>query len=206
LETKQKYFNITYEVLDQVIEPMANEGKEPVGSMGDDTPMACFSKVNRNFTDYFRQKFAQVTNPPIDPYREKVVMSLETGFGPIHNILDEKPEYAKRLKVASPILMKEKYDVLRSFGDSTNPRYNSYYKNKVFSTVFKSDLKASLEVLAQKVIKSVNEDNICVIILDPKYLFLMSFCQAPLVLIKLNNHLLRRHLLCKSRFKTPNPP
>ncbi len=168
LETKQKYFNITYEVLDQVIEPMANDGKEPVGSMGDDTPLACFSKVNRNFTDYFRQKFAQVTNPPIDPYREKVVMSLETGFGPIHNILDEKPEYAKRLKVVSPILMKEKYEVLRSFGDSTNPRYNSQYKNKIFSTTFKSDLKASLEVLALKVIKAVNEDNITVIILDDR--------------------------------------
>jgi len=168
LETKQKYFNITYEVLDQVIEPMAIEGKEPVGSMGDDTPMACFSTVNRNFTDYFRQKFAQVTNPPIDPYREKVVMSLETGFGPIHNILDEKPEYAKRLKVASPILMKEKYDVLRSFGDSTNPRYDSYYKNKVFTTTFKKDLKASLELLAQKIIKAVNEDNISVVILDDR--------------------------------------
>ncbi|RXJ81214.1 glutamate synthase large subunit [Arcobacter sp. F2176] len=168
IETKQKYFNITYEVLDQVLEPMAKEGKEPVGSMGDDTPMACFSKVNRNFTDYFRQKFAQVTNPPIDPYREKVVMSLETGFGPIYNILDEKPEYAKRLKVVSPILMKEKYDVLRSFGDSTNPRYNSQYKNKVFSTTFKTDLKASLETLSQKVIKSVNEDNITVIILDDR--------------------------------------
>ena len=168
LETKQKYFNITYEVLDQVIEPMANDGKEPVGSMGDDTPLACFSTVTRNFTDYFRQKFAQVTNPPIDPYREKVVMSLETGFGPIHNILDEKPEYAKRLKVASPILMKEKYDVLRSFGDSTNPRFDSYYKNKVFTTTFKKDLKASLEALAQKVIKAVKEEAICVIILDDR--------------------------------------
>ncbi|WP_375724283.1 glutamate synthase large subunit [Arcobacter sp. KX21116] len=168
IETKQKYFNITYEVLDQVLEPMAKEGKEPVGSMGDDTPMACFSKVNRNFTDYFRQKFAQVTNPPIDPYREKVVMSLETGFGPIYNILDEKPEYAKRLKVVSPILMKEKYDVLRSFGDSTNPRYNSQYKNKIFSTTFKTDLKSSLELLSQKVIRAINEDNITVIILDDR--------------------------------------
>ncbi|MGB5919228.1 glutamate synthase large subunit [Arcobacter sp.] len=168
IETKQKYFNITYEVLDQVLEPMAKEGKEPVGSMGDDTPMACFSTVNRNFTDYFRQKFAQVTNPPIDPYREKVVMSLETGFGPIYNILDEKPEYAKRLKVVSPILMKEKYDVLRSFGDSTNPRYNSQYKNKIFSTTFKTDLKSSLELLSQKVIRAINEDNITVIILDDR--------------------------------------
>ncbi|MGE3592312.1 MAG: glutamate synthase large subunit, partial [Arcobacter sp.] len=168
LEKKQTFFNVTYEVLDQVIEPMAKDGKEPVGSMGDDTPLACFSNVNRNFTDFFRQKFAQVTNPPIDPYREKVVMSLETGFGKIHNILDEKPEYARRLKVTSPILMKEKYDVLYSFGDEKSPRYEEYYKNRIFSTTFKSDLKASLETLASYVVKAVKEDGVSVIILDDR--------------------------------------
>jgi len=168
LDKKQKYFNITYEVLDQVIEPMAKDGKEPVGSMGDDTPLACFSSVNRNFTDFFRQKFAQVTNPPIDPYREKVVMSLETGFGKVHNILDEKPEYARRLKVTSPILMKEKYDILYSFGDEKSPRYDKYYKNRTFSTTFKSNLKAALETLASYVIKAVKEDGVSVVILDDR--------------------------------------
>ncbi|WP_320034609.1 glutamate synthase large subunit [Halarcobacter sp.] len=168
LEKRQKYFNITYEVLDQMIDPMAKDGKEPVGSMGDDTPLACFSQVNRNFTDFFRQKFAQVTNPPIDPYREKIVMSLETGFGHIHNVLDEKPEYARRLKVASPILMKEKFDVLVSFGDSKSPRYDNYYKNRTFSTTFKSDLKASLEQLASYVVKAVRDDKVSVVILDDR--------------------------------------
>ncbi|XOB61364.1 glutamate synthase large subunit [Campylobacterota bacterium DY0563] len=168
LEKRQKYFNITYEVLDQMIDPMAKDGKEPVGSMGDDTPLACFSNVNRNFTDFFRQKFAQVTNPPIDPYREKIVMSLETGFGHIHNVLDEKPEYARRLKVASPILMKEKFDVLVSFGDSKSPRYDNYYKNRTFTTTFKSDLKASLEQLASFVVKAVRDDKVSVIILDDR--------------------------------------
>ena len=168
LETRQKYFNITYEAIDQMIEPMAKDGKEPVGSMGDDTPMICFSEANRNFTDFFRQKFAQVTNPPIDPYREKVVMSLETGFGQIHNILDEKPEYAKRLKVASPILMKEKFDVLTSFGDKTNPRYDKYYQNKSFSTTFKTDLKAALQALAVEVIDAVNNEDVRVVILDDR--------------------------------------
>ena len=170
LEKKQKYYNITYEILDQVIEPMAKEGKEPVGSMGDDTPLACFSQVNRNFTDFFRQKFAQVTNPPIDPYREKVVMSLETGFGRVHNILDEKPEYAKRLKVTSPILMKEKYDIIYSFGDEKSPRYDKYYKNRVFATTFKTNLKASLEKLASYVIKAVKHDGVSIIILDDRTL------------------------------------
>lgn len=147
---------------------MAKDGKEPVGSMGDDTPLACFSQVNRNFTDFFRQKFAQVTNPPIDPYREKIVMSLETGFGHIHNILDEKPEYAKRLKVASPILMKEKFDVLNSFGDPTSPRYDSYYHNRTFSTTFKNDLKSALKQLASYVIKAVKKDGVSVVILDDR--------------------------------------
>lgn len=168
LEKRQKYFNITYEAIDQMIEPMAKDGKEPVGSMGDDTPLVCFSKVNRNFTDFFRQKFAQVTNPPIDPYREKIVMSLETGFGHVHNMLDEKPEYAKRLKVASPILMKEKYEVLKSFGDSTSPRYDEYYRNRVFSTCFKSNLKKSLEQLASYVVKAVKDDKVSIVILDDK--------------------------------------
>ena len=95
-------------------------------------------------------------------------MSLETGFGHIHNILDEKPEYAKRLKVASPILMKEKFDVLKSFGDSKSPRYDEYYKNKTFSTTFKNDLKTALENLAEKVISSVKNDNVSIVFLSDK--------------------------------------
>jgi len=72
LEEKQRYFNITHEVIDQIIEPMLKDGKEATGSMGDDTPLAVFSKIQRNFSDFFKQKFAQVTNPPIDPIREKL--------------------------------------------------------------------------------------------------------------------------------------
>ncbi|RXJ55290.1 glutamate synthase large subunit [Candidatus Marinarcus aquaticus] len=168
LEKKQKLFNITYEVIDQVIEPMAKDGKEPVGSMGDDTPLAAFSQANRNFTDFFRQKFAQVTNPPIDPYREKLVMSLETGFGKVHNILNEKPEYARRLKSSSPILMKEKFDVLKSFGDEKNPRYDEFFRNKTFSTVFTKDLRASLKALADSVIDAVKNEDISIVILDDR--------------------------------------
>jgi glutamate synthase (NADPH/NADH) large chain len=170
LEQKQRFFNITYEVLDQMIEPMANDGKEPTGSMGDDTPLACFSTKHRNFTDFFRQKFAQVTNPPIDPYREKIVMSLNTGFGQIHNVLSEAEHFAKRLKATSPILMKEKMDVLISFGDKTSSIYDEYYKNEVFSTVYTSDLKSGLEELYNKVKKAVEEDSVSVVILDDREL------------------------------------
>ncbi len=168
LVQRQRYFNITFETIDQMIEPMANDGKEPVGSMGDDTPLACFSQVNRNFTDFFRQKFAQVTNPPIDPYREKVVMSLNTGFGKVHNILDEKSSYAKRLKTSSPILMQEKMDVLVSFGDEKSPRFDPYFKNKTFSTTYTNDLKSALKTLLDNVVDAVKNDNVGIIILDDR--------------------------------------
>ncbi|WP_297484194.1 glutamate synthase large subunit [Sulfurimonas sp.] len=163
---KQRYFNITQEIVEQVIEPMIKESKEAVGSMGDDTPLAAFSQKQRNFTDFFKQKFAQVTNPPIDSIREKVVMSLNTGFGEVHNILNEVPMHAQRLKSISPIITREKLAVLKSFGDVKSPRYQDFYKNATFSTAYKSDLKASLDALVEKVIDSVKNDGSRIIILD----------------------------------------
>ncbi|MRI58546.1 MAG: glutamate synthase large subunit [Epsilonproteobacteria bacterium] len=167
---KQRYYNITHELIEQVIEPMIKEGKEAVGSMGDDTPMAAFSDKQRCFTDFFKQKFAQVTNPPIDPIREKIVMSLNTGFGEIHNILDEDPEHAKRLKAVSPILIKEKMDVLLSYGDPKHPRYQECFKHKFFSTAYEKDLKGSLERLVDEVIRSVKEEGVRIIVLDDREL------------------------------------
>ena len=165
---KQRYFNITQEVIDQIIEPMVKDGKEPTGSMGDDTPMAAFSKVQRNFTDFFKQKFAQVTNPPIDPIREKVVMSINTGFGEIHNILDEDPNHAQRLKTTSPILTFEKFEVLRSFGDENHPRYKPYYKNRTYSTAYEENLKGSLEDLVYDIVEDVKNDGVRIVILDDR--------------------------------------
>jgi len=168
LAKRQKYANISYETLDQMIIPMADEGKEPTGSMGDDTPLACFSQKQRNFTDFFRQKFAQVTNPPIDPYREKIVMSLNTGIGHAYNVLEECPKNSKRLKAASPILMKEKYDVLVAFGAEKSSRFDKDYKNKVFSTAYETDLKKSLEALYIEVKTAVENEDISVVILDDR--------------------------------------
>ena len=168
LHEKQKIFNITYEVLDQMIIPMSKDGKEPSGSMGDDTPLACFSNVQRNYTDFFRQKFAQVTNPPIDPYREKVVMSLNTGFGSIQNILDENPIYAKRLKSISPILMQEKFEVLTSFGNVDHERYDECYKNKIFTTTYTNNLEDSLKKLSASIVDAVKNDGVKIVILDDR--------------------------------------
>lgn len=166
LIVKQRYFNITQEVVEQIIQPMIKDAKEAVGAMGDDTPLAAFSTKQRSFTDFFKQKFAQVTNPPIDPIREKVVMSLNTGFGEVHNILGEVPSHAHRLKSVSPIITFEKLSVLKSFGDPKSPNYQDFYKNKTFSTAYKDNLKQSLDALVETIIKSVKDEDVRLVILD----------------------------------------
>ncbi len=167
---KQLYFNYTYELIDMVIKPSIEDGKENTGSMGDDTPVAAFSNEFRPLCDFFKQKFAQVTNPPIDPLREKVVMSLNTGFGEVHNILSESDENAKRIKTYSPILTRDKLEVLLSFGDSRSARYEESYKNGSFGTGFVSDLEGSLENFCAKIVKAVKDDAIRIIVLDDRIL------------------------------------
>jgi glutamate synthase (NADPH/NADH) large chain len=89
LKAYQKMFLVSFEERDQIIRPLAESGQEAVGSMGDDTPMAVLSRRVRHVADFFRQQFAQVTNPPIDPLREAIVMSLETCLGAEMNIFEE---------------------------------------------------------------------------------------------------------------------
>lgn len=105
----QKMFNISFEERDQVLRPLAENGQEAVGSMGDDTPMAVLSSKVRHVADYFRQKFAQVTNPPIDPLREAIVMSLETCLGAERNVFEETAEHADRIILTTPVLSPAKF-------------------------------------------------------------------------------------------------
>jgi glutamate synthase domain-containing protein 2/glutamate synthase domain-containing protein 1/glutamate synthase domain-containing protein 3 len=105
LTQRQVAFGWTSEELDMVIKPMAETGAEAIGSMGDDTPLAVLSLKPRLLYTYFKQLFAQVTNPPIDPIREKLVMSLYTTIGWRRNMLAETPEHARVIMVESPILL-----------------------------------------------------------------------------------------------------
>lgn len=101
----QKLFGYTNEELEQVIKVLGETGQEPVASMGDDAPMAVLSTRERSLYDYFRQMFAQVTNPPIDPLREKHVMSLATCVGQEQNVFDEVQGHAYRVIFQSPVLV-----------------------------------------------------------------------------------------------------
>ncbi len=100
----QRAHGYTDEDLGTIIEPMATTGKEPIGSMGTDTPLAVLSDRAPNLAAYFHQLFAQVTNPPIDPIREALVMSLETTMGPDGNTFDETPEQCHQLRLRGPII------------------------------------------------------------------------------------------------------
>ncbi len=122
--TYQKLFQVSFEERDQVLRVLAEMGQEAIGSMGDDTPFPVLSRRVRSPYDYFRQQFAQVTNPPIDPIREQVVMSLETCFGREKNMFEETPEHAARLLVDSPVLSSSKFRQLLALGDR-NPDYRS---------------------------------------------------------------------------------
>ena len=167
---KQRYFNYTLEVMREVIRPMIAEGKETTGAMGDDTPIAAFSNEQRNFTDFFKQKFAQVTNPPIDPIREKTVMSLNTGFGETRNILADGPGHAKRLKTVLPVMSSEKFSLLQEFGDEENEKYDAAYKVGHYDTMYTTDLKTSLNALVEKIIVDVRDNGVRTIILDDRRL------------------------------------
>jgi glutamate synthase domain-containing protein 2/glutamate synthase domain-containing protein 1/glutamate synthase domain-containing protein 3 len=114
----QVAFGYSNEELDMVLKPMVKDGQEALGSMGDDTPLAVLSLQPRLLYTYFKQLFAQVTNPPIDPIREKLVMSLATPMGWRRNLLGATPEHAKMVHSDSPVLLQHELESLRSIPDS----------------------------------------------------------------------------------------
>lgn len=114
LITKQKVFGYSIEDLNIILSPMAKNAQEPIGSMGDDESPGVLSDRPQLLTKYFKQLFAQVTNPPIDPYRENLVMSLMSFVGREKNLLDETPQHCHQLKLSHPILTNEDMEKIRN--------------------------------------------------------------------------------------------
>jgi len=141
-------FGYTTEDVEMVIQPMASEGKEPTFCMGDDIPLAVLSERSHLLYDYFKQRFAQVTNPPIDPLREKLVMSLRMKLGNRGNLLQAKPEYAKRLWIDSPVLNEAELEAIRRGGftkDTDEQIDNSVKPTTDFAT---AELSTLFEIAA----------------------------------------------------------
>ncbi len=117
----QKMYNVSAEERDEIIRVLAEDESEAVGSMGDDTPMPVLSKQVRSLYDYFRQQFAQVTNPPIDSLRESIVMSLQTQIGPECNIFVPAQQHAEQIVLSSPVLSQRKLRQIMGLADSGVP-------------------------------------------------------------------------------------
>ncbi|WP_414566921.1 glutamate synthase large subunit [Nostoc sp. CCY 9925] len=115
----QTAFGYTTEDVEMVIQQMAIAASEPTFCMGDDIPLAVLSEKPHLLYDYFKQRFAQVTNPAIDPLREKLVMSLKVELGERGNLLEPKPEYARRLKLESPLLNEAELEAIKLSGFAT---------------------------------------------------------------------------------------
>jgi glutamate synthase (NADPH/NADH) large chain/glutamate synthase (ferredoxin) len=113
LHTRQRAFGYTQEDLRVLLKPMARDAQEPIGSMGNDLSLAVLSDQAPPLFSYFKQLFAQVTNPPIDPIREEIVMSLATTLGSERNLFDETPEHAHKLVLEQPILLNRELETLR---------------------------------------------------------------------------------------------
>ncbi len=115
-----KYFNQTIELMDLILDPMANSGQEALGSMGDDTPLSVLTNNYRGLHSFFKQNFAQVTNPPIDSLREQIVMSLKTRLGNLGNIADSDEDQLNLVLLESPVLLDHELRSLKKhLSDST---------------------------------------------------------------------------------------
>lgn len=158
----RKMFGVSAEEQEHVLQVLAQMGQEATGSMGDDTPMAVLSSKVRHIADYFRQKFAQVTNPPIDPLRENHVMSLATCVGREMNVFSETNGHAKRVILKSPVLLCSDIIQLKELD-------NTYYSHRVFNLNFnpqEKGLESAIIQLCDKVESKVREGCVLVILSD----------------------------------------
>ncbi|HVT85265.1 MAG TPA: glutamate synthase large subunit, partial [Chitinophagaceae bacterium] len=161
----QKAFGYTTEDLDHIIAPMALDGKEPVGSMGSDVPLAVLSDQPQHLSSYFKQLFAQVTNPPIDPIRERLVMSLSTFVGNNGNLLMEDPLACHSVALKQPVLTNFELEKIRSIDTGK-------FQAKTLQCYFRADgkpgsLRAGIERLCRYAVDAV-EDGFEVLILTDR--------------------------------------
>lgn len=160
-----KTFGYYKEDIEKILTPMADEGKEPTASMGNDTPVAVLSEKPQRLFNYFRQLFAQVTNPPIDPIREELVMSLAGYIGSIHkNILQPMPEHCKMVGLSNPFLSNRELDLL------VNLEYKGF-KAEVIPMLFDptkgaDGMEKALEELCHKAEKAVDNGSNYIVISD----------------------------------------
>lgn len=194
LPAYMKMFQVSFEERDQVLRPLAESGNEAVGSMGDDTPMAVLSLKQRALYDYFRQKFAQVTNPPIDPLREAIVMSLETDLGIERNLFQLAADHADRVILSSPVLSQGKFNTLLNLD---RPGFQVADLDCSFDPA-ETDLQSALAALTEQAADAVRDDNTLLVLSDRRIEDGRLPIHSLLATGAIHHHLIRSGLRCSA--------
>lgn len=187
---KQRAFGYTYEDIHKYLIPVITEGKDPIGSMGNDTPLAVLSDNPQSLFNYFKQLFAQVTNPPIDAIREKIVTSTMTLLGAEGNLLHPGPQNAKRIQLNSPVLTTNEFKQI-----TDNLIYE--FKTTVLQTLFSEDLELGLINLFKSAEEAIQDGATLLVLSDRE----MSESSIPIPVLlavsSLHHHLVKEGLRTK---------
>jgi glutamate synthase (NADPH) large chain len=192
---RQQAFGYSQEDLKIILTPMIVGGQEGTGSMGTDTPVAVLSDKPKLLFNYFKQRFAQVTNPPIDPIREELVMSLTSFIGPRPNLLGLEVGGHKRLEVRQPVLTNTALEKIRAMGEETAEPFSSITLDMTFpASEGKEGMIARLETLAAAAEKAVTDGYNIIILSDRKISADCVPIPSLLATSKVHHHLIRTGL------------
>ena len=192
---RQQAFGYTQEDLQFFLEPMGVQADDPIGSMGSDTPIAVLSKRSKLLYDYFKQNFAQVTNPPIDPIREELVMSLVSMIGPRPNLLGRAAGTHKRLEVSQPILTNEDLAKIRSINELLDGSFRTATLDATWPAEEGAEgLQRALERLCREATENVLADKNILILSDRAVSAARIGIPAALATAAVHHHLIRQGL------------
>jgi len=190
---RQEAFGYTAEDVRILINPMASDGTEPIGSMGNDTPLAVLSEKPQVLYNYFKQLFAQVTNPPVDAIREEIIMAVETATGPEGNLLEPAPSSAHQLSLPTPVLRNEELEKIRHL----NGKNGSHgFRSITLSMLFKvkdggAGLRKAIEDLRWSTSEAIAEGHNIIILSDRGHDEECAPIPALLAVAAVQHHLLR---------------
>ncbi|WP_100401229.1 glutamate synthase large subunit [Bacillus sp. FJAT-44742] len=188
---QQKAFGYTVEELNKILKPMITDRKDPVGSMGYDSPLAVLSKKPQLLYNYFKQLFAQVTNPPIDAIREKVITSVVTTIGAEGNLAEPTPESCRKIRLETPVLSQKHFEKLRN-------NEMEGFKSHTLSILFDAkssnlQLQRSLDTLFKKAENAIEKGATLLILSDQGVTEKEAAMPALLAVAGLHHHLIRNN-------------
>ena len=161
---QQQAFGYTLEELKMILSPMAANGQEPVGSMGTDTPLAVLSDKSPLLFQYFKQLFAQVTNPPVDPIREEMVMSAETTIGAEQNLFEETPDHCRQLRLKNPVLTNEQMEQIKRL---SQPGLRTITLSMLFRAADgENGLRSAIDELCRRASDAIEEGYTIIVLSD----------------------------------------